>query len=133
MIRMSFEHINTHPVEQALNKLMNTQLKNLRTSYNVNKIGVEIMREIAERRKEYSLAIKELAEKDEHGNMLFDEAGGPKIPMTMQDKVEEATKKVLAGDVVIERMPVPTLELMEAKLTPNEVAALAPMISGLED
>lgn len=133
MIRMSFKHVNEHPVEPALHKLMNTPLKNLRTSYNVNKIGEEILREIFERKVEYSTALKALAEKDEHGVVQFHEDGSPKILAEMQDKVEEATARVLAGDITIERMPIPTLELMEASLTPKEVAALAPLISGLED
>lgn len=133
MIKMTYEHINRHQVENALRKLMNSPLNNLRTSYNVHKIGEEILRAVAEKRVEYTMALRELAEKDEKGQVLFHEDGSPKIPASAQEKVVEATQRVLAGEITIERHRVPTLELMAAKLSPNEVAALEPMLSGLDE
>lgn len=133
MIVMTFKHINEHHVDGALHKLMNTSFNSLRTSYNVHKIGQEILRAIGEKRVEYTMALRDLAEKDEKGNPLLHENGLPKLPAEVQDKVEAATKRVLEGEVRVERHRIPVLELTAAKLSPLEVAALEPMLSGLDE
>lgn len=132
MIEFTFEHINTHSVDSAFHKVRNAGLKNPKVAYNVHKISTKVLKALDDRRKEYTKGLMEYAEKDENGKVQF-EGMGPKIKKEFEKEVEALTQKVIEGSVEIEMLPINVMELAEAQLTPNDVAALAPMLTGLED
>lgn len=133
MIKLSFEHINRTPIEQALGRLSNMPLPSLKTAYTVAKIKGQVSKAIAERRTAYTKLITDLSDKDENGNMLRGPDGMPSIKPENQDKLAEASKKIVEGELVIDWRPIEFSEVASCHLTANEAEALAPLINGLEE
>ena len=132
MIKFTWEHINANHMDPTLRKLMGTQFNNIKLSHDIHVICTKLLKAIDEKRKVYSAKVKELAEKDENGNVALDQFGGPKIPVEKEAEMEAATKELLAGELEIEKHPIQFQLLDKALLTPNEVAAILPMITGLD-
>ena len=133
MIKISFAHINATNIEAALHRLSNMPLSSLKASYAVTKIKRKVLDAIKDRRVRYTEMITECAEKDEKGEMVRGPDGMPVIPEANREKLAEKTKEILGGELTIDWRPLDYSEIMGCQLTPNELEALAPVVTGLEE
>lgn len=133
MIKLSYQHINETPMEQALSRL-STMPMDLKTGYTVAKIKNKVMAAIKERRKSYTADVMALATKDETtGKVVHGPDGMPLVAPENQDKLAKLAEDVTTGELTIDWRPIQFSEVAHCKLTPNEIDALSPFITGLDE
>lgn len=132
MIKVSYKHINEHPIEEALNRLSNMPLSSLKSSYTVAKLRRMIMDGVNEKRKACTAALLEIAEKDEKGAPMRNANGGPLVTNEAYDANKEKLEALLEGELVVAWRPLQFFEIAECRLSANELQALAPLIQDLE-
>lgn len=128
-IEITYLHINESALIPALQKLMNAPIfPAYPTGYWVGKMAKNFLKKIEGIKADFQKFLKAHCELDENGNPKWN---GPGEPNWIKGKEEEyaAKEKEFFNQVaVIETMKFKLTELSSAKLTPNDIMALEPML-----
>ncbi len=133
MIKFSIEHMNSYPIAEACTKLLNTPGFDAKLSYNAQKICSQILKEY-ERAKITFLGIADkYCERDEKGQFKSSPMGDLVPKAGMESEFLKEKGAFLTTEITINRLKLGLPHIERAGFTPNELAALAPAIEGLEE
>ena len=124
MIELTWAHVRDHNFQQGLEKLASTPFE-FKTGYQVSKIKAKVVSEATTAQEWFVKLVKTLGE-------LNEETGQFKIKPENEEKWKEEVKSFSETKFTIEKNKLNVADLSIAKLTPNEIMALEPILFGLE-
>lgn len=132
MITIKYEHLIATHIQQTLQELGDSKSFNVKTAYQIHKMLVSIVKERMHALKRYE-ALSKFASKDDKGHPMRTPATGEfVIPAENQTAYEAALKELFETEFVLEQNKLNYQELGAVKFSPREIAAIAPLVEGLE-
>ena len=131
--------INSQKFVTSFSKLRQMPFKP-KAAYTIGYIANHVDRHIEQGRKVYLKMTQKYCELDDNGNFKFEtDAEGKPMPGQLKfksdedkEKFDEETKEFLAIENTINKRKLTIQELGDIELTPNDIAALAPLFSDLD-
>ena len=128
-IEIPYKHINESAIIPAIQKIMNAPILPVYpTGYWIGKTGKKFLKTIEQIQKDFQKLLDAYAEKDEKGAVMWAGPREPKIVDGKKEEFEAKEKEFFETNAVIETMKFKLSELAPAKLNPNDIMALEPML-----
>lgn len=124
MIELTWAHVRDHNFQAGLEKLATTPFE-FKTGYQVSKIKAKVVSEATTAQEWFVKLVKTLGDLDEA-------TGQFKIKPENEEKWKAEVKSFSETKFTIEKHKLNVADLSIAKLTPNEILALEPILFGLE-
>jgi hypothetical protein len=133
MIKFTFKELNSMVFNNALDELVKQPtLANFKATYNVARIKRQLSNEMQTAKELYIKLSNDYHAKDEKGEFIPTEIPNPHSPFKIvEGKEEEFSQKMedfLSTEVTLESYPVTEADLVNVKLSPQQLMALEPIL-----
>lgn len=132
MIELSYHQLVTTPIAPMLQKLTQMSVFDGKTAYRIHKIHEKLREYYLKSSGEYDLLGVQFAKKDENGAPVKDEKGHHVPEEDKKDAYAVELENFLATKFQIPQMKL-NINALSARFSPQEIAALEPLLDGLDD
>lgn len=132
MIVLHYKDLATTPLVASLKKLNDMAVFDGRTAYRIHKMYAKVFKEYQKSGEAYNVLGIKYAKKTEQGFPELNERGHYVPEPDKEEEYGKELEKLMNTKIVIDQQKL-NIDHLTTRFAPNEIAALAPLVDGLED